>query len=324
MAVLNIGSGELDTTIGDAIAVVQDRDIIEVHAGTYINDHVSVSKHITVKYVALRCGFAAVAIAGGQHGEPAAALVIKPSFDSSITSLANAGTITAAFNTVAQDFASQFTANAQVNVRVSWGSVGGDSLPSNAVGASNTSLYGYFTYNQVKSLLTTAAQKNPSSTALATAAANLPATAPTGVIQYVVPSSEAKTLGLISPTQTSFDGSVGFAGSTSSYDFDPTNGVAVGTYDFRAVVAHELDEVLGHISGLYSTAPTYRQCSICSATSLQANRVMSYYDAAYFSIDGGKTRLGSFNNASTGDRAELADPVHDQTDIQDAFIATGQ
>jgi len=48
MAVLNIGSGELDTTIGDAIAVVQDRDIIEVHAGTYINDHVSVSKHITV------------------------------------------------------------------------------------------------------------------------------------------------------------------------------------------------------------------------------------------------------------------------------------
>ena len=91
--------------------------------------------------------------------QPAAALVIKPSFDSSITSLANASTITAAFNTVAQDFASQFTANAQVNVRVSWGSVGGYSLPSNAVGASNTSLYGYFTYNQVKSFLTTSAQK---------------------------------------------------------------------------------------------------------------------------------------------------------------------
>ncbi len=323
MAVLNIGSGELDTTIGDAIAVVQDRDIIEVHAGTYINDHVSVSKHITVKYVALRCGFAAVALLAASMAQPAAALVIKPSFDSSITSLANASTITAAFNTVAQDFASQFTANAQVNVRVSWGSVGGYSLPSNAVGASNTSLYGYFTYNQVKSFLTTSAQKSPSSTALAIAAANLPATAPTGVIQYVVPSSEAKTLGLISPTQTSFDGSIGFAGSTSSYDFDPTNGVAVGTYDFRAVAAHELDEVLGHISGLYSTAPTYRTVFDLFRYKSPGVPSLSYYDAAYFSIDGGRTRLGSFNNASTGDRADWL-TLSTSTDIQDAFIATGQ
>src|SRR5215217_6585923 len=158
MAVLNIGSGERHTTIGDAIATVQDRDTIEVHAGTDINDYVSVSKDITLKYVALRCGFAAVTLLAPSMAQPAAALVIKPSFDSSITSLANASTITAAFNTVAQDFASQFTTNAQINVRVSWGSVGGYSLPSNAVGASNTSLYGYFTYSQVKSFLTTAAQ----------------------------------------------------------------------------------------------------------------------------------------------------------------------
>src|SRR3954452_20999079 len=83
MAVLNIGSGEPHTTIGDAIAVVQDRDIIEVHAGTYINEYVSVSKHITLKYVALRCGFAAAALLAASMAQPAAALVIKPSFDSS-------------------------------------------------------------------------------------------------------------------------------------------------------------------------------------------------------------------------------------------------
>ena len=153
--------------------------------------------------------------------------------------------------------------------------------------------------------------------------ANLPATAPTGVIQYVVPSSEAKTLGLISPTQTSFDGSIGFAGSTSSYDFDPTNGVAAGTYDFQAVVAHELDEVLGHISGLYSTAPTYRTVFDLFRYKSPGVPSLSYYDAAYFSIDGGKTSLGSFNNASTGDRGDWL-TLSTSTDIQDAFIATGQ
>ena len=258
MPVLNVGSGEPHTTIADAITTAQSRDTIEVQTGSFINNHVLVSKNIALKGIAQRCGFAAVTLLAASTAQPAAALVIKPSFDSSITSLANTSTITAAFTTVANKFASQFTTSPQINVRVSWGSVGGYSLPSGTVGASRTSLYGYYTYSQVKSFLTTAAQKNPANTTLAIAVANLPTTAPTGVSQYVVPSSEAKALGLISPTQASFDGSIGFAGSPSGYDFDPTNGVAAGTYDFQAVAAHELDEVLGHISGLYSTTPTYR------------------------------------------------------------------
>src|SRR3954452_14681329 len=105
MPVLNIGSGEPQTTIGDAIATVQDRGTIKVQTGTYSNDYVSVSKDITLKCVALRCGFAAVALLAASMAQPAAALVIKPSFDSSITSLATASAITAAFNAVAQDFA---------------------------------------------------------------------------------------------------------------------------------------------------------------------------------------------------------------------------
>jgi len=44
MPVLNIGSREPQTTIGNAIATVQERDTIGVQAGTYINDYVSVSK----------------------------------------------------------------------------------------------------------------------------------------------------------------------------------------------------------------------------------------------------------------------------------------
>jgi hypothetical protein len=48
-----------------------------------------------------------------------------------------------------------------------------------------------------------------------------------------------------------------------------------------------------------------------------------YYDTAYFSIDGGRTNLGSFNNASSGDRSDWL-TLYTSTDIQDAFISTGQ
>ena len=107
------------------------------------------------KAAAQRCGLAAVALLAAGTAQPAAALIINPVFDSSITSLANAGTIEAAFNTVAHDFASQFTSNAQINVQVSCGSVGGQPLATNAVAASISSLYGYYTCGRVKSWLTT-------------------------------------------------------------------------------------------------------------------------------------------------------------------------
>jgi hypothetical protein len=274
------------------------------------------------KIAAESCGFAAVVLLATSTVQPAAALVINPVFDSSITSLTNARTIEAAFNAVVQDFASQFTNSAQVNVKVSWGSVGGQILPNNAVGASTSSLYGYYSYSTVKSLLTTVAQSNPLDTSLITAMANLPATAPPGVSKYVVPSSEAKLLGLISPTQTSFDGSIGFAGSTSSYTFDPTNGVAAGTYDFQAVAAHELDEVLGRVSGLVNTIPTYRTVFDLFRYKSPGVLSFSYSEPAYFSVDGGKTNLGDFNNTASGDRSDWLTLA--SADIQDAFISTGQ
>jgi hypothetical protein len=208
-------------------------------------------------------------------------------------------------------------------VQVSWGSVGGHVLSSGAVASTLSTLYGYYTYGQVKSWLTSAAQSNPSDTALAMAVAHLPATAPPGPTQYAVPSSEAKLLGLISPTQSSLDASIGFAGSPSGYDFDPTNGVAVGTFDFQAVAAHELDEALGRISGIHNTTPTFR--TVFDLFRYKSPGVLSYgyYDAAYFSIDGGITNLGNFNNTSGGDRGDWL-TLATSTDIQDAFIAKGQ
>lgn len=257
-------------------------------------------------------------------GPAQANATIHPIFDSSITSLSNASTVEAAFNTVANDFAQSINNPVTINVGVSWGSVDGYTLPNNAVGASVDNLYGYFTYAQVKSYLVAAANSNPSDTALASAIKFLPASAPSGVSQYVIPSSEAKALGLIAGGQSSNDGYIGFAGSTSNYTFSPTKGIASGTYDFEAVAAHELDEVLGRISGLTSTSPSYRTPFDLFRYSAQGAISLAYNSSAYFSINGGQTDLGNFNNSSSGgDRADWL-TLSNSTDIQDAFVSTGQ
>ena len=254
----------------------------------------------------------------------ARAMVINPVYDASVTSLSDSSTVISAFNSVAADFARSFTSNVTVNVGVSWGSVGGYALPSTAVGASTDNLYGYFSYSKIKSYLTNASKSTPSDTALATAVANLPRGAPSGVSQYVIPSAEAKVLGIISATQSSLDGSIGFAGSSSGYDFNPADGIVAGTYDFQAVAAHELDEVLGRISGLSGTSPTYRTVFDLFRYTAPAVMGFSYNDPAYFSIDGGRTNLSSFNASSYGgDRGDWL-TTGTSSDIQDAFISTGQ
>jgi len=270
------------------------------------------------------CGAAVLgAITAVGMARPATAFTINPVYDSSITSLPNAASIESAFNTVAGDYASSFASSAAINVRVSWGSVGGYSLPSNAVGASVDNLYGYFSYSGIKSYLTQAS-RSTSNAALATAVAHLPAVAPSGVGQYVIPSSEAKVLGLISPTQTAVDGYIGFAGSVAGYTFNPAAGIAPGTYDFQAVAAHELDEVLGRVTGLTSTSPSYRTVFDLFRYSAIGMLDFGYNDAAYLSLDGGKTILGTFNNSSSGgDRSDWL-TAGTSSDVQDAFVSTGQ
>jgi hypothetical protein len=250
--------------------------------------------------------------------------IINPIFDTSITSLSNASAIEQAFNRVASDYSSQFSNPVTVNILVSWGSVDGSSLPSNAVGASVDPLYGYFSYAQIRNALTSFSQRNPSDTALASVVRNLPQNAPSGTANYVISSAEAKALGLISRNGTATDGYIGFAGSTSSYDFDPSNGVTGGTYDFEAVAAHEMAEVLGRISGLEGSNPSYRTPFDLLRYSAPGQLSFSYDQAAYLSIDGGKTNLGNFNISPYGGDRSYWQTLYTSTDVQDAFISTGQ
>ena len=280
--------------------------------------------------------FALLAASGTMlSAQEARAMVIKPIFDNSITNSTYASVIETAFNAVAGDFGTALSSQVTINVAVSWGSVGGYALPSSAVGASVDTLYGYYTYSKVKSLLTTASISNPNDLALNKAVSSLPLNAPTGAALYAVASAEAKVLGIIPANTSGVDGSIGFAGSPTGFSFNPAAGIAAGTYDFQAVAAHELEEVLGRISGVRVTgSATYRTPFDLFRYSAGA-LTTSATDLSYFSIDGGKTSIGYFNNSIYGgDRGDWLTPGVTNSaadakyavanDIQDAFISPGQ
>ena len=99
--------------------------------------------------------------------------------------------------------------------------------------------------------------------------------------------------------------------------------MAAGTYDFQAVAAHELDEVLGRISGLSSTSPSWRTPFDLFRYGSPGALSFAYNSPAYFSINGGKTNLGAFNYSSSGgDRGDWL-TLSSSTDIQDAFAYKG-
>ncbi len=196
----------------------------------------------------------------------ARAMSITPFYDRSVASQPNASAIEGGFATAAHLIGASLANPVSVNVDVSWGAVGGRAMPGNALGASLDPLYGYYSYAQVRSWLASAATTPTDRAAIA----HLPASPASGTSRYALPAAEAKALGVV-PANGSADGSIGF-GTGVRYTFNNANGVAAGTYDFVPVAAHEIEEVLGRISGLSSASPTSPRHSTCSAMPRRAFR----------------------------------------------------
>lgn len=247
---------------------------------------------------------------------PAWALVINPVFDSTVTSRGDAAQIRSAFSAAALAYTSMLDGNATINIQVSFGRVAGTALPSSALGASYDPLYGYFTYGQIKSWLGNAATTSYDRTAIA----NLDASAAAGN-RFVIPRAEAKALGLIAGNATGIDGYIGF-GATRAWDYAPGDGIAANAYDFTAVAAHEIAEVLGRISGLKSSTPSYATPFDLFRCAMGVES-FSFSAAAYFAFDGCRTNWSNFNYSGSGDRGDWAGTT-DPLDVQNAFFQAGR
>ena len=211
---------------------------------------------------------------------------------------------TATLNAVASFFQSTFSDPVTININVGYGTVNGQPLGGNALGTSLTYLSNY-TYSQLRSALAADAKTADDSSSVASLP--LPANDPTGG-NYWVSTAEAKALGLAGAS-SNLDGYVGFSNTPGIFDYDNSNGVTPGTYDFFGVVAHEVSEVMGRIfllgSSIGGTPNSYDAMDLFHF-SAPGVRTFSGTQTGYFSVDNGTTNLDNFSTNPNGDFGDWA------------------
>ena len=245
---------------------------------------------------------------------PANAMTFNVTFDSSVTNLANAAQVEAAFTNATRVFQSLYTNVMTVNLTIYFSS-------GVALGQSGFGLTGNPTYAQVTNALraarTTAADSN--------SVASLPPNDPTGGSIWWIPTAEAKALNGFLGTATNDpteDGSVTFA-STVSFTFDATNRAVPGKYDFISVAEHEISEVLGRGYSLNVGGDGYQPYDLFRFTNSGARSVNVNDTNVYFSVNNGVTALKYFyTNANFGDVQDWQ--KSNPADSYDAFLTIGQ
>jgi hypothetical protein len=212
----------------------------------------------------------------------------------------------------AQEYERLYTSPGQsaitLNIQVGYGEVNGTALGAGALGESSSN--GYLTNYATMSYFLRRDASNSSYNS--SADATLGSTDPTHGGRIFYTSAEGKALGMVSGASTAVDGSIGIS---SAYPMDyttdtrlATNGAtAGGAFDAVAIAAHEISEVMGRLGSVGSIFGS----NIYSALDLFRYSSSGVHDvtptSGYFSVDGGHTNLGNYNNpAAGGDAADWA------------------
>jgi hypothetical protein len=202
---------------------------------------------------------------------------------------------------VTQFFQTTFTDPVTINIKVEYAHLG-----SGLLGHSDYNLNQY-TYAQITNALKADANSNDD----ASAAASLPAADPiSGTHVYVMTTAQAKALGLPAPNNSAFDGTAAFA-NNQPFDFDRSNGITAGQYDFYGSVAHEFSEIMGRelnaIGNLVQTGEPngYYPFDLFKYSAAGAHEFVGT-KAGYFSLNGGVTNLNNFNTDPDDDFGDWA------------------
>lgn len=214
---------------------------------------------------------------------------------------------------VADFFASslQHATNMTINIDVGYGEVDGYRMGAGALGESVTNLL-QVSLNDLQKAYT---QPYLSDVTFAGGS-------PAG--NLYVSDAEGKALGF--SVSQAIDGYVGFSSQSGIFDYNNSDGVSKGTYDFYGVAAHEFSEVMGRILLTGS--------AISGVTSYMAYDFFHYNsngqdfsgDGGYFSTDGGVHNLANFNNPTNGgDAGDWANTGTSNSggSVNDAFNAFG-
>jgi PEP-CTERM motif len=265
-----------------------------------------------------------------------AALVFNFTFVAGTSAQAQAG-----FNAAAARWSNLFTDNVTLNMTVGQISLGAGILAQ--AGSSDTS----YSYSAFKAALAS----DVTSAADATAVANLVAgpsfgmminrtldnpNGPGSATPYLdtagannqtitISNSNAKALGLATVASNAFglcasacDAGIQF-GTAFAWDYDPSDGITAGAYDFVGIATHEIGHALGFTSGVdvldYNSTGTFYNANefefvnsldLFRYSALSAGTAGGVIDFSadnrtkYFSIDRGVTNLGaSFSTGQT-------------------------
>src|SRR5258705_2519892 len=171
-------------------------------------------------------------------------------YDSSVAT-APAG-FTAALDAAVSFFQNAFKDPVTVNIAIGYGEINGQPLGAGALGSSRT-YFSNYSYSQIRSALAADATSADDASAIA----SLPLSNPNGG-HYWMTTAQAKAVGL-QGASSNLDGYVGFTNS-AILDFDNSNGVSPGQYDFFGVFVHEITEVMGRqlLVGDAIVTPTMR------------------------------------------------------------------
>ena len=236
---------------------------------------------------------------GGTDVQLSSTLSINVTYDQSVSSASNVSAIETAFNQVVKTFEADFSNPVTINVDVGWGEVDTKPIAAGDEANSISTSTADFSYGQIY----TALSKTTSSIGQQ-AFQSLPNPSvqsnPFSNLSFSNEAGGAQALGLIANDSIAMDGWLGFATTPAQSWSFAGQSTPASSIDFIGTAEHELSEIMGRQTdfntGTYSPTDLFRYSAPGGRDLTAAAGSAGPNLTAYFSIDGGSTNLGEWNN----------------------------